>query len=830
MFDYSYNFKLPCQECTAAEFEKLTTSDRVRNAIRKARECEAAIDALPVTIPAENDERRKQLEAEKAKAKQALPCLMFQATFRESENKYGKRARWRNNNTAVLNGLFIIDIDHIRNPKDEWLTALGIAEKKGLRDIFMLAFVTASGHGLKLVCKADAARGGIAENQKWLCDELCITYDEACKDAARVSFCPAKEDILFINNEIFEYNNEGFGKNITSAPKQEGTGERVNESKEPAAENTKNDFIAVKDFHGVPYTRIVEAWDAVKGGRAAVGERHHRLQQMAVDFRHICDMDYNQLVWVMRQSATAKEIEGRKPGEVEELAAGALRLRNSVRYPAAIVEACKNCGISLDDTTADGHPLPQDEIDYDYWWSRLRPLLHTGEGDEEIRDPYAAAVAGLDDKIKLGGVLVAGAMLGTYLSRCTFKYFDAKLYRLSYLVYVIGAPASGKSFIIDIDKMLMGEIKRQDEVWREKERLYAEQKEKNEQTKGTKESKVMAKPHFPVRYVPSTISNHVLYNRLRDAVMPDDAGGTHLHLFTLESELATALRAQVGSWAGKLDLELKSFQNEYAGVDFANTGSANGLIQINWNQVISTTADSMRKKVRGGSINDGYITRLALWVMPDTRGRMIPYQGDQPLKSGEKGASETVKRLDDLCRKFQNIEGVLPCEPLVRCAYDWCEEQCEKVTINDDALVDYFRNRIPLYMIRYTLPRIIARDYDLFIEKGELHVTEDDKAFARLIGDWLMYISIRTWGKALLDYWNNAEIEGTPRQRTSKLVEHYAELGDTFSIEDIGKYYSSVNSARATVYLLTKKGYIERVKKNTWKKLKASIDDVVATK
>ena len=36
------------------------------------------------------------------------------------------------------------------------------------------------------------------------------------------------------------------------------------------------------------------------------------------------------------------------------------------------------------------------------------------------------------------------------------------------------------------------------------------------------------------------------------------------------------------------------------------------------------------------------------------------------------------------------------------------------------------------------------------IEKGELHVTEDDKAFARLIGDWLMYISIRTWGKALL--------------------------------------------------------------------------------
>ena len=108
-------------------------------------------------------------------------------------------------------------------------------------------------------------------------------------------------------------------------------------------------------------------------------------------------------------------------------------------------------------------------------------------------------------------------------------------------------------------------------------------------------------------------SNNVLYRRLRDAINEDDPNCLHMHLFTTESELATALRAQTGSWAGKQDLELKSFQNEYAGVDFANSGSANGLLQINWNQCVSSTMSSVNKKLRGQDLDDGFITRLALW-------------------------------------------------------------------------------------------------------------------------------------------------------------------------------------------------------------------------
>ena len=216
----------------------------------------------------------------------------------------------------------------------------------------------------------------------------------------------------------------------------------------------------------------------------------------------------------------------------------------------------------------------------------------------------------LDPLMRLGGVLSSGAMFGTWMSRTWFRFYDGREYRLSYIVYVIGDPASGKSFIVDQDEMIMKVMVERDEVYRKAEEKWEEGSSANKQSKGVKPEDVEKRPHFPIRYLPTSTSNKVFYRRLKDAKHEDDEeSAPRLHLYTIETELATALRSQVGSWAGKLDFELKSFQNEKAGVDYANEGSANGLVRVNWNQVISTTMESVVKKMRIGGINDGYITR-----------------------------------------------------------------------------------------------------------------------------------------------------------------------------------------------------------------------------
>ena len=839
MFDYSFNFTLPCQECTAEEFEKLVTSDKVRRAIAKARECEAAMRQLGDDA----DEMRKQLEAEKAKAKRTLPCIMFQATFDANTEGESPSAptqkRWRNNKNARLNGLFIVDIDHVDKPDLMWQENMDVIKRLGIEDRLMLGFMTASGHGLKYVLKADAAIGDIAANQEWFCKSLCIECDKACKDAARISYCPSKEDILFINSEIFDYNNEEYDRqfggkyrdpNGSSANRSEG--ESSAHAAKAAGESPASPVPTATDgggiFHGVPFARIVEEYtklyrreDWTEDGIPQPGERHQFVHRMARDLRYLCDMDKTILVKMLHTSPTCRFIEGRDAKEFERIVDAALSYKTICGYPQSVRMACKNSGVELPYFGSGEIADDQDEIDYDFWASRLLPLLHP----DNPRDIYARAVAKMDDKLKLGGVLVAGAMTGTYLTQCYFQHYDARLYRLSYLVYVIGPPASGKSFLADLDKVLMYAMKQQDETFRKMEKEYTEKKERNEQMKGAKETDIPAKPHLPIRYVPSTISNKVLYNRLTDAVTSDSPDAMHLHLFTTETELATALRVQVGSWAGKLDLELKSFQNEWAGVDYADNGSANGLIQVNWNQCISSTQSSVQKKVRGGDLDDGFITRLALWLMPPTKGVMTEYKGDQPVEFDDIRLAPEDMDIVKMCVELSELSGRIDCEPLVRAAWEWCDNQTDLAKLDNDDCREYFRKRIPLYMIRYTLPRMVCMQYEEFKKTGKLVVTEEDKEFARVIGDWLMFASIRQWGNKLMTTWESKAEENKVRERTSSFADRYAQLPETFSIELISGYYLNKKSAQSAIATMIKKGMVVKVGKNQWKKLKTDIYD-----
>ena len=103
---------------------------------------------------------------------------------------------------------------------------------------------------------------------------------------------------------------------------------------------------------------------------------------------------------------------------------------------------------------------------------------------------------------------------------------------------------------------------------------------------------------------------------------------------------------------------------------------------------------------------------------------------------------------------------------------------------------------------------------------GKLVVTEEDMLFARLIGDWLMYISIRVWGNRLTDMWENVAEVNKPRTKQSGFAEKYASLPHTFTIDDMEKHYSNRKSAQTIISMLVSNKTIEKVAKNTWRKLR----------
>ena len=84
-------------------------------------------------------------------------------------------------------------------------------------------------------------------------------------------------------------------------------------------------------------------------------------------------------------------------------------------------------------------------------------------------------------------------------------------------------------------------------------------------------------------------------------------------------------------------------------------------------------------------------------------------------------------------------------------------------------------------MMRYTIPRIVMREYQNFRQTGKWRVQADDLKFAKLIGDYLMYIQIYLFGSKIEQAKEKQLEDARPRLRKSKFQAFYDSLVDTFT-------------------------------------------------
>lgn len=801
-------------------------------------------------------ELRKQGQNKEADAeKRKLPAVCYQATFDETLSKTGIKGAWRKQSAARLNGLFMLDIDHMEEKPSEWFRNLAATngdtrkewcEKNGI----VLVHVTSSGNGLRFVAIADPAIGNISDNQHALASKLGVVCDEACKDASRLSFVPTWDDVIFENNEkLLNYENSEFDKKFgeeyrsgrSSATRRssiisslsseypsasagkaddEGRGQNDGVDEQDNGQMSGTPSVLELEYHGATYGKIIECWldanaagwrDAAAGKNNCLdGQRHRLLLKMASDLRYVCDKK-DVFTSLVKESALGKML--RAEGEEEEVlrvADDSLRYRLWREIPQRLRPILERAGVRQHD---DGHGAGTKKIgiDYEAWWRRLQPLL---DESPYLRD----ACEMLPPHHRMAGVLASGAMFGTYLSRCWWEHFDGKTYRLSFLVYIIGDAASGKSAIVDLDRLIMAPMIASDKVGREWERQYKEEmKMRNASSKNAKEA-APSLQHPVIRYLPSTISNAMLYRRLTDAIDKEclDAYGDqlHLHCYTFEAELATALRAQQGSWAGKLDLECKSFQNEVAGVDYANDDSSNGIIEINWNQVVTGTPDALRRKIRRSTVTDGLVTRLAVFPMPSNNYAMIErrpriIQNDRDCRLRAVGID------------LETISGELACKKLVDYCYEYEAKLTKEAEMNEDLCLDYFRKRIPLIMVRYTLVRAVLRQIKDLQKGKELQIIDSDLEFAKLIGDFTLEMQMYMFGNELIDAKNAQDIAFTPRRRSNKVMERFYQLEHTFTRDNLASLMPESKQSAITMAISgwLKDGLIKRVGENSYEKL-----------
>ena len=120
----------------------------------------------------------------------------------------GKRGRWREMRYAYLNGLVVIDIDHLKeDPRDVFMH---ISKEHDLKSLgILLVYVSARGEGLKIVFKAHDPNewGNLICQQYEMASLLGLLdfVDDACKDSNRLSWLTGPDDVLYCDTkELFD--------------------------------------------------------------------------------------------------------------------------------------------------------------------------------------------------------------------------------------------------------------------------------------------------------------------------------------------------------------------------------------------------------------------------------------------------------------------------------------------------------------------------------------------------------------------------------------------------------------------------------------------------
>ena len=270
-----------------------------------------------------NENIDKYRETHDAALKRKLPAFIFQATFDETKSKAGKVGAWRKQSATRLTGLVVMDVDHVENPQEVYGEWLKVHDFNGLG--ILLVYITPSGQGLKIVFKARKEWGNLIDNQHQMAKLLGVKVDESCKDASRMSFICKESDILFINNELFTYENKEFSERYTAlyrdghsqATNTQGT---VPQCSANCAQTGQSPCVTsdILTWRGYDIQSIIDARYGEKLPCAADSNRHTESLKLATDLLLMLDGDKRQVLRIVEAQPWVQEIIDERDENVEQ--------------------------------------------------------------------------------------------------------------------------------------------------------------------------------------------------------------------------------------------------------------------------------------------------------------------------------------------------------------------------------------------------------------------------------------------------------------------------------------------------------------------------------
>ena len=782
--------------------------------------------------------------------KKSLPFVIFIATYIETVSASGKLGCWRKQAACRLNGLCVIDFDHIEGDvREVWAEAYSLLSDEDKARV-LLVYVTPSGHGLKVIFTADL-QYNLIDNQKVFAEKLGgekfgLTPDSVCRDASRGAFLTTREDILLINEKkLFTYENEEFGKkyneqyhNGKSQPTLDFAEDSTDSHHLAAVEGAGEDQPTVSGvdgnnaraaesmmYNGVSYAKIIEAW---MEGRNLTNHRHDTLVKLSDHLRYLIGKNPTKITevvmtlpWVQDLAAEGEDVAGtvssimgwrykqKKPDEVME----ALRKSGACTQgtdPQCSTGSAQMFQIPADAPTRSLSPCASDDI------YAAMPMDKWAEELQEMAE-YYPCLKELFLNVhphKLAAVWFSSAALfGTLMTRAWyhFWYEPEILRRLNYSIFIIGDPGAGKNIVEKFYKKIADPMIQADQCLIDAVNRYKEGRTERSTSTKAQKGEALKRPVVGIRVHPARTATGEFIRHMNAAVETVQGQPLNLHMFSFDAELDNVTKQNKGGdWKDREILELKAFHNEQDGQMYANQESFTGMFNVFWNFIYTGTPYALHRKVNQRNFGTGMSTRLAVIPLPD-KGLAKRNQLVDP------NANETLKiwayRLD-------KVEGELPIEPLNDETYDWQSAHLEIAEFNGDKADKTLLKRIPYYGIGISLPFILMRHWDEWQESKSLSMDDRDKRLCRLAMEIQYRCQQFFFGEMAFNYFADQNKEFVQRRRTTRYDECFRKLPDEFKTQQFMDCFncSKTAASRAIIRFQDEK-VVEKVKYGLYRKL-----------
>ena len=765
-------------------------------------------------------------------------CYQFdEATVKTKDGKTKKGAR-RLLKGCHLNGLVMLDIDHVDNPMEVWEK---LQKCEALMARVVLVHITSSGHGIRIIFIADRQIGNLADQQISFAAVLGYSPDQSCIDATRNSFAPKEDEILFIDEKrLFTYYDEEFDREFTPQYRDKKTqplhhqfsADGVADSThcpkahavahKAAVEGTGNvgqvDAEQVSNlvmWRGYDIQRIIDARYAAKLPCADDSNRHKESLKLATDLLLMLDGDKQLVQRIVESQPWVQEIIDERDENVTqtvESAAGCIAEKEkkyvsslpSKAMLAAIQEYCGKTYQEITKTQTAAVTLRDDNMAQWLWeW---------GAEIEALSDEFPLLkdiCKGLKRNQYPAALFVGGGLLMTLMTRCTYRFYHRpeELRRLNNSTLIIGDPASGKSFATRLFKLLASPIVAADKIGKDAINAYREQM----RTKGANKEKPK-KPKVVVRIHPARTSNAQFIQDMVNAIEEVDGEPMQLHMLTFDTELDNTLSLQKGgAYIDKQALQLKAFHNEEDGQAYSNVDSIFQEFYVIWNFIYTGTPIALKKLVNEQNFGSGLATRLTCIPLPATNFEMMDRESHVDFESDA--------RLKAWAEKLDRMKGELSVQKIVDELYDWTERRMEDAKDNDSKADEMLLKRCAYHGLNFAAPFIVMRHWDKMHQDGqywcgEFETDEVDWHLAELITNIQFACQRHYFGAMAEAYFDNKLKDASVNiQRKQKTLEAFGRLPDEFTIEDVVRCFNlgSAASARKKVTRLYRDHLIKKV-------------------